>query len=426
MARDKGAYISYRDIIEPKYFRKDIHIDFARIIHDYYENELARSKAKGTEINAPSLEVMFEEVRKLASSNPKKAKIKDQYHEEVLDIMEMDLSDAEYIKDNIVSFGRRAAIERAIIESVDIVQKGSEGDYAKIEDMMSKALSVGEDLSDLGMSYFDTAEERVQTYESGVDGVERVPTGLAGLDKVLKGGLGRGELGVIIAPPNRGKSFALTNIGAGGILSGYNVAHYTLEMPEQQVAKRYDNRMTGKDFQYMKENGSKVLTAIMNIQKYYKGDLIIKKYKTNGCTVNTIRSHLTRLYMERGFKPDVVIIDYGDLVQPRKSYVDKRFELESVYLDMRDLGEEFNCAVWTASQANRGALDKKVITIADLAEAFNKANIADFMAALCQTTEEKEECIMRWHIAKHRDGEANMTLDGDIVYSTAKMEVYAE
>jgi len=418
MARDKSFFAAYRDVLQPKYFRKDVHIDMARILSDYYETELKRAQLKKTPVNTPTLTVMWEEMRKLVDGNEKKKKIRNDYEDCIADMMEADLSDAEYIKDSVVKFGKDAAMRHAILESVDDLEKG---DFDSINERVGKALRVGDDLADLGMDYFEEAEERTKMYALGTDGIRRVPTGLSGLDKVLKGGLGDGELGVVIAPPNRGKSFALTNIGAGALLEGYNVVHYTLEMPEKQVARRYDNRMTKKDFNYMKENSDKVLTALMNIQKINKGKLIIKKYKTNECTVNTIRSHLTRLWMEKGFKPDLIIIDYGDLIQPRRTYADKRFELESVYLDLRDLGEEFSCPVWTASQANRGALDKKVITIGDLAEAFNKANIADFMCALCQTTEEKADQIMRWHVAKHRDGEASITLDGDIDYATATM-----
>jgi hypothetical protein len=424
MARDRGFYVTFKEILEPKYFRKDLHIDFARILHDHYEMELNRAKAKGTEVNPPTLEVLFEEIRKLTDRNKNKSKIKDQYHDEIVNMMDCDLSDAEYVKDSVISFGRRAAMEMAILESVDILEKGDEEKYSEVEDKVRKALAVGEDISDLGTDYFEQAEERTKMYEQGIDGVRRIPTGLAGLDKIMKGGLGNGELGVVIAPPNRGKSFGLINIGAGAILEGYNVAHYTLEMPEPQVSKRYDQRMTGKDFNYMRENADKVLISILNIQKFHKGKLFVKKYRTNECSVDTIRSHLTRLYMEKEFRPDLIIVDYADLLKPRKSYADKRFELESVYLDLRDLGSEYDCPVWTASQTNRGGLDKKVITIGDLAEAFNKANIADFMAALCQTTEEKEDGIMRWHVAKYRDGEANVTLDGDIAYATAKMAVY--
>jgi replicative DNA helicase len=264
----------------------------------------------------------------------------------------------------------------------------------------------------------------MKIYESGSDGVRRIPTGLGGVDKILGGGLGNGELGVIIAPPNRGKTYALINIGAGAIKEGFNCVHYTLEMPESQVTRRYDEKLTKKDFNYIKLNTDKVLTSFGNMKKMGTGRLIVKKYRTNDCSVNTIRSHLTRLWVEKGFKPDVIVIDYGDLLQPRKHYKDKRFELESIYLDMRDLASEYDCPVWTASQATRDSLNKKVITIGDLAEAFLKANIADVMFALCQTTEEKEERTMRWYVAKQRNGIANVALDGDIDYETSNMMVY--
>lgn len=422
MCRDKSVFYTYSEVLKPKYFRKDIHIDLARIIFEHYEEEQRRAKLKSTDIQCPTIEVLWEEVRKLTSGSVVKSKLKQQYQDTILDLMESDLSDAEYIKDSLVKFGKRAALEHAILESVDEIEKGVE-DFSGIEERISKAIRVGEDVSDVGVDYFAEASKRIEMYAKGIEGVQKIPTGMVGLDTILKGGLGRTELGVVIAPPNRGKSIMLTNIGVGAIMEGYNVIHYTLEMPESQVAKRYDSRMIQKDFSYMKENNDRVLTSLMNIQKFHKGKLIIKKYATNACNVNTLRSHITKLQMESGFTPDLIIVDYGDLVSPRRTYADKRFELESIYLDLRDLGQEFDCAVWTASQANRGALDKKVITMADLAEAFNKANIADFMVALCQTVEEKEDGVMRFHVAKHRDGEASITLEGDINYPTYKIDI---
>jgi replicative DNA helicase len=423
MSREPASFVAFREVFQPRFFKKDVHIETARMIIDHYEREMERSRVKGTEIAAPTIEIFFEEIRKLTKKNKKKYELRDQYHDAIVDIMDADLTDSEYVKENMVKFGREQAMKLAILESADDLEKGDE-DYTKIEDRVAEAMRIGEDMSDLGTDYFEDAESRAEDYEKGTDGVKRIPTGMSGLDQVMNGGLGAGELGIVIAPPNRGKSFALINIGAGAVLEGYNVVHYTLEMPERQVANRYDNRMTKKDFGYLKENTSAFLKSMESIQKHMKGKLVIKKYASNMCNINTIRSHLTRLKMEKNFVPDLIVIDYGDLVQPRRTYADKRFELESVYLDLRDLGEEYQCPVWSASQANRGALDKKVITIGDLAEAFNKANIADFMAALCQTVDEKESGEMRWHIAKQRQGEANITLDGDVDYPTATMTVY--
>ncbi|QMV48413.1 DNA primase/helicase [Bacillus phage phi18] len=437
MARDRLAYTSFQELLKPSYFKSEIHIDLARIIHEHYDRESSRAKAKGTDVNPPSIHVLFEEVRRLTKSNKKKAQIKEQYEEEIIDLMEEDLTDAEYVKDSIVRFAKDAAIKEAILESVVDIEKGANSrdvDYSVIEERIKEAVQVGEVMEDLGVSYFDRAKERMDEYAQGTDGVRRVPTGMEGVDKTLGGGLGGGELGIVIAPPGRGKSIALTNIGAGAVLEGYSVAHYTMEMPERQVEKRYDNRLLQKDTQYLldPENASRSFKALQMLQKTAgsnrgkNGDLIIKKFPVNGCTINTIRSHLTKLRMERNFVPDVIIIDYGDLISPRRTYSDKRFELESVYLDMRDLASEYDCPVWSASQATRGALDKKVITIGDLAEAFNKANIADFMMALCQTEEEKEDGEMRLHVAKHRSGTSSITISGDIEYSTMTLTAYSE
>lgn len=423
IARDKGTFISYESVTKPQYFRKAIHVDLCRMIHEHYDKEMSRSRLRGTPVNAPTIEVLWEEIRKLTSTNKAKEQIKTQYEDTVVDMFQLELNDAEYIKENMIQFGKQAALQRAILESVDDIEKG-DTDYAKIEERISNAVQVGEGIDDLGTDYFENAEERTEQYSKGTDGVRRIRTGMVGLDKVMHGGLGDGELGVIIAPPNRGKSYTLINLGAGALLEGYNVVHYTLEMPEQQVTKRYDQRLLSKDFDYMSQNSNKVLTALKNMQKINKGNLIVKRFQARTCTINTIRAHLTRLAIQKNFRPDLIVIDYGDLVQPTRHYSDKRFELESVYLDMRDLGIEYGCPVWTASQANRDSMNKKIVTMADLAEAFNKANIADFMLALCQTVEEKEDNVMRFYVAKQRDGMASITLDGDIDYPTSTIKIY--
>ena len=302
-ARDKATFISYRDVIKPRYFKKDIHIELARLVHDHYDKEMDRARTKGTDIASPTVEVLWEEVRKLTATNKQKATLKEQYEDTILDIMEVDLSDAEYVKDSLVRFGKDAAMQHAILESANEISRGRDSggiDYSKIETAVQEALRVGEDISDLGTDYYETAPDRMDKYSKGIEGIRRVTTGMDGLNKVMKGGLGDGELGVIIAPPNRGKSFALTNIGAGAMLEGFNVVHYTLEMPEPQVAKRYDNRLLQKDFNYLKENSSNALKALTNMQKFTKGKLHIKKYRTSEANVNTLRSHLTRLHMEKG------------------------------------------------------------------------------------------------------------------------------
>lgn len=204
MARDRTIFTTYRGVLQPSYFKNSIHIDLCRVIHDHYDRETDRSKKKNTDVVPPTTEVLFEEVRKMTKGNKKKIELIGQYQDTVLDMQEIDLSDREYISDSLIDFGRKAAMERAILASAEELES-NDPDYGKIEGFVEEAQKVGQDISDLGTDYFEEAEERMEDYASGTDGVRRVPTGLTGIDRVTNGGLGNGELGVIIAPPNRGK-----------------------------------------------------------------------------------------------------------------------------------------------------------------------------------------------------------------------------
>jgi hypothetical protein len=139
-----------------------------------------------------------------------------------------------------------------------------------------------------------------------------------------------------------------------------------------------------------------------------------------------IKSHLTKLRIARGFKPDLIILDYPDIMKPSRDYSEKRTELELLYEEIRGMAQEFNCAVWVASQTNRGALSKKVVTIADLAESFGKAATSDFMLALSQTKQEKRDGEVRYYVAKHRNGQSDETIHCDIDYTTMKVTSNAE
>ena len=102
--------------------------------------------------------------------------------------------------------------------------------------------------------------------------------------------------------------------------------------------------------------------------------------------------------------PDMVIIDYGDLLRPISGKSEKRHELESIYEEMRGLAQEFDCAVWTASQTNRSGLNAEVITMESISEAFNKCFVSDFIFSLSRTVEDKQSNTGRIFVAKNRNG----------------------
>lgn len=407
--RDPSFYTIYSDCVRPRFFESEVHIDLARIITEFYESYET----------SPSLETMEEEVRSLTE----RSKVKQQQHELYLEslnnMITMDLSDDGYVKDKVVQFGRKQALTQAILESVEDVQKGV--DFEKVEDRINKATKVGEDIGDFGTFYFDVEkmDERLESYNTRDS--EKISTGNTLLDKAMSGGLGRGELGIVIAPPGTGKTLSLINFGAACKLEGRNVVHFTLEMSEERVSHRYDSNYTNKDFAYIREHRNEVASSLKTLSTARQGELIIKEYPTRTCTVSKIKSYLTSLKLAKGITPDLLIIDYPDLMQPSRNYNERRTELEILYEELRGVAQEFDCAVWGASQTNRGALSKEVVTIGDLAESFGKAAVADFMIALSQTKEEKARNELRYYVAKSRNGQSDITLHFDVFYD--KMRV---
>jgi replicative DNA helicase len=410
--REPSFFLIYKDCIKPQFFESDMHMDLSRILIDYYEKyELA-----------PTLEAVVEEVRVLTSGSKLKKEKAGEYLETVSRLVELDLSDASYVKDKIVAFGRKQALTEAILKSVDDLKKAS--DFSIIEQRIKEANQVGQDIGDFGTFYFEDIDSRLERYDKR--DTEKIPTGIDLLDKVMAGGLGRGELGIVIAPPGTGKTLSLINIGANGIMQGKNVAHFSLEMSEERVTQRYDSTFTDKDFAYIKANKESVAKALGMLSRARKGKLVVKSYPTRTCTIDMIKSYLSRIKLAKGFVPDLIIIDYPDLMRPTATYKERRTELEILYEELRGLAQAFDCACWGASQTNRGALEKKVVTIADLAESFGKAAVADFMIAISQTKDEKKNNELRYYIAKSRNGESDYTVHCDVYYDRMKIRSNAE
>ena len=117
----------------------------------------------------------------------------------------------------------------------------------------------------------------------------------------------------------------------------------------------------------------------------------------------TLRNHLEKV-ITRGFKPDVIIVDYADLLRPTSGLREKRHELETIYEQLRGLAQEHKCCVWTASQTNRSGLNAEVITMESISEAFNKCFVADFILSISRTSEDKLNNTGRIFIAKNRNG----------------------
>ena len=152
------------------------------------------------------------------------------------------------------------------------------------------------------------------------------------------------------------------------------------------------------------------------------GVLIVKEYPTKSASSRSLRTHLEKLRM-RDINPHMVIIDYGDLLRPISGKNEKRHELESIYEEMRGLAQEFDCAVWTASQTNRSGLNAEVITMESISEAFNKCFVSDFIFSLSRTVEDKQNDTGRIFVAKNRNGPDGLVYPISMKTANVQIEV---
>jgi len=320
--------------------------------------------------------------------------VKTQVREYFVRIHSRELMDPEYIKETSLDFCRKQNLKEAMIRSIPLLQKNS---FDEISKVINEALKLGSE-NNFGYDYLADFEKRfVPKHRNPVS------MGWGEMDRITGGGLGKSELGVVIAPTGAGKSMVLVHLGAEALKEGKTVVHYTLELQDTVIANRYDSCITGYPLSDIINFKEEVYDEIKDID----GSLIIKEYPVKSATTNTIRAHLSRL-IKRGITPGTIIVDYADLLKPVTIRKEKRNELESIYEELRAISTEFQCPIWTASQTNRSGLSAEVITMEQISEAFNKCFVADFIFSVSRSIEEKQNNLGKIFIAKNRNGPDGM------------------
>ena len=374
---DQITEVLDRDFLELDYLRV-----FLQKITDYRERY---SRHPSVEAIATILKTELDDEEEV---------VQQQVREYFLRIHNREMTDVEFIKETSLDFCRKQNLKEAMLKSVGLLQNCS---FDEISTVINEALKLGSE-NNFGYDYMADFESRfVPRY--------RIPctTGWAEIDQLCGGGLGKGELGVVIAPTGAGKSMALVHLGSQAIKEGKTVVHYTLELQETVIATRYDSCITGYPLSDIINFKDEVYEEIKDIE----GTLIIKEYPTKSASTNTIRSHLSKL-AKRGIKPGMIIVDYGDLLKPIVVRKEKRSELESIYEELRAIATEFGCPIWTASQTNRSGLNAEVITMEQISEAFNKCFVADFIFSVSRTIQDKQNNQGKMFIAKNRNGPDGM------------------
>jgi replicative DNA helicase len=316
-----------------------------------------------------------------------------------------DACDLPFVKEKALEFCRRQALRSAFEKALDNIEQEKYDDIVKD---IREAIGVGQ-VPSLGLELLEDFDARFTEKSRDV-----ISTGLDALDKKFNGGLGRGELSVLVAPSGAGKSHFLVQMAANGLRQKKNVVYYTFELYEPQVSCRIDTNICDIDYndlspmQSTLEAKQKALEMQKNVQKMYGdmdiGRLFVKFFPTKTATVNTLRNHLERLELKKGFVPDMVILDYADIMKPSQKYNEKRDELQSLYQELRAFAYEKNVALHSACQSNRGGANKNVVDSDDIADAYSKVAESDIVMTLSRKSVEKASGAARLFLTKSRVG----------------------
>ncbi len=318
--------------------------------------------------------------------------------------------DLEYIKENSLEFCRKRCVMLSLEKILEFAENRK---YNEIVPEIQKALLAGSE-KDMGHSFLEDFEARMQRIA-----YKPIPTPWELINKLIKGGLGGGKLGCICAVSGVGKSHALVEMGVAAAQAGFTVAHYTFELSECDTGNRYDSRIANIGIDNLIDHKDFVLRKVQSVP----GKIVIKSYPTKSASVATIRNHLHKLKM-KGVVPDILIIDYADLMRSRRAYDQRRMEEESVYEELRGLAMELDIPIWTAAQANRSGMDAEVITLKEIAECFAKAMICDLFLTLNRKKDGSDySTVGNLFVAKSRMGRDGVKFPMVIDTTMSKIEV---
>jgi replicative DNA helicase len=391
------------------------HKEFLQNIHDILEEEYFDNPAHKWIVEeilkyhykyntTPSLDALQVEVKKIDNEVLKVSVI-----EQLKEAYKASNEDQEYVEQEFANFCKNQQLKKALLSSVELLEKGQ---YDDIRYLIDSALKAGMD-KNLGHEYEKDTETRYRAEDRNP-----IPTPWPHVNELLQGGLGAGDVGIIFGNPGGGKSWMLTALGAMPVSLGYTVAHYTLELSEGYMGRRYDATFTGLKVQELGLHRQEVNEMIEKL----KGKLIIKEFSMGKASISSIEAHIQKM-TDLGTRPDLVIIDYVDLLKSKRKSIDRKDEIDDIYISTKALARDLKLPIWTVSQVNRAGAKDDVIEGDKAAGSYNKIMIADFAMSLSRKRLDKMNGTGRAHIMKNRYGGDGMTYPVKINTENGNIEI---
>lgn len=333
-------------------------------------------------------------------------------------IGEASLHDTLKIQDIAMKFCKQQELKKSIKEIQKIIDKGDIENYDECETILRKALEHG-NAKDDGMDIFDNIKEVL------VDDFRKpIRTGINGLDEYMDGGLSKGELAVILAPFGVGKTTMITKLANTAMNDGYKVLQIFFEDNPKVIQRKHLSCWSGIELNNLSLHKEEVFDMCRNMMvqsKDGKGMIKLKKFPSDGTTIPVIRQYIRKL-IAQGFRPDIVLLDYIDCVQPSKNYDDANIGEGSVMRQFESMLAELDMAGWTAVQGNRSSIGANVVEANQMGGSIKKGQIGHFIVSIAKTLDQKENGTATMAILKSRFGKDGIIFE-DITFDNAKIQI---
>lgn len=315
-------------------------------------------------------------------------------------------SEQEHMRNSLGTFIRTQSVKAAVMESLSLIEAG---EWDEIADRMAHACNTGYIATGTEQYYFNDTKNRILRRMNQEIGF-RIPTGIPELDYYTNGGIHDSQLFMVAGGTGRGKSIFLQYLARTAILHGRKVIYYTLEMSAEDIAARCDSMFAQININEINVNNEDLFAKLSPMADKFGDSLIIQEYPADSITVTGIQAHLSQLAAV-GWKPDLIIVDYLDLIKPHRNYGSTTEELDAITKALHGLAKHLKTRIWTASQLNRAGIVMENPDETAIAGALSKLFTVDFACFLAQTKEEHEDELMRILIVKNRNGPKNRKIE---------------
>jgi replicative DNA helicase len=335
-------------------------------------------------------------------------------------------TNVDWLLDSTEKFCQEKAIYNAIMQSIEIMNnKGGALTKGAIPDLLTQALAVTFD-PNVGHDYFEDFEERYEYYHR----IEhKIPFDLDFFNKITKNGFSRKTLNIFLAGTGVGKSLAMCHIAAAALSQGKNVLYITLELAEEEVAKRIDANLMNITIDDLLQLPQDLYLKKADVLKNKsQGKLIVKEYPTASASTLHFKALLNELHLKKSFKPDIIFVDYLNICASSRikpgGNVNSYTYIKSIAEELRGLAVEFEVPVVSATQTNRTGFTSSDVGLEDTSESFGLPATADFMAALISTEQLQELNQIMVKQLKNRYSDPTQNKRFVIGIDKAKMKLY--